>query len=121
MDSWQRTFSKAVKQQTGSWIISGLEWNTFAGKYAPHLEGQTAIDRFNQLYVKEYTIIAGNDLSVHCQGRSLPSYDDFMKVINSQYYEFDTYISHVKFNWTFVITHDEFIGPFFAESQGKSK
>ena len=77
MQQWRESFSKEVNLQTG-------DWNTFAGKFTQHTEEKIAIEQFNQLFVKEYIIIAGDNLTSQCQCHSIPSYDDFMKVINSQ-------------------------------------
>jgi hypothetical protein len=89
-------------------------WHIFSFNYIKALEKEIAIDAFNRLNVKRYTIFSSNIKStgILCESSLLPSYEEFAKAKTSSPELFDLYINQINLKWTFVITHEPNFGPY---------
>ena len=92
------------------------QWHTFSMRtYSNFVEESEAISRYKQQPVKEYLIFTPQDTAIRCFSDKLPTFENLMSFTKDYGVIFDLYVSHKNFNWTFVITHEDDIGPYFAE------
>ena len=106
---WRKTFANGLEGKE-------LDWHTFSYNMIPHIKGSEAINAFNSQPVKNYLIISSNHklAGLTCNGSSIISYEDLIKITRKNPFLYDLYISHQNLKWTFVITHEDEFGPYFS-------
>lgn len=92
------------------------EWGTFsANLYNPYWEGKQAEEKYLSQPVKEYLIFGPEKFGYRCNSIKLPNLVKLYRYLDSLNVVFDLYIRHKNFKWTYVITHVDAFGPYFAE------
>lgn len=108
-DAWKRKFH-AENLRKGE-----LEWYVFSFKrYNQFWEGDEADQKYKMVYVKEFVIDDGEN-GYKCLSDHLADLDKLKSITKDYGSLFDLFISHKNLKWTYVITHEDDAGPYFAE------
>ena len=92
-----------------------LEWYVFSCKRYPlYWESREADQKYKEIYVKEFVIDDGEN-GYQCFSQHLPNLDKLKSATKDFGILYDLFISHKNLKWTFVITHEEDVGPYFAK------
>jgi len=90
-------------------------WHTFSpDSFTNYKEGEDADKKYQNQPVKEF-FIWGGDRGYRCFGNKLPNLERLKKVPRDFGIIYDLYVTHKNFKWTYVYTHNDFCGPYFAE------
>ncbi len=93
-------------------------WHVFSYNYVTdYLTGEQADDKYCSLYVKDFVVIGSEKVGLKCSSDHLPELNRLKKYIKDSNEIFDLYITHKNFNWTYVISHEDDFGPYYAEKQ----
>ena len=113
-ESWRRAFAPGCKDWSGP--LRDTDWHVFSYGHASALQGFRASATFDAL-TYESPLILGTSLAsgpvVSCE---LPASATYGWIRNHHFG--DLYITDVDLSWTFVLTHEESCGPYFAVSAG---
>ena len=91
-------------------------WHVFSYNYvADYLTGKQADDKYCSLYAKDFVVIGSEKVGLKCSSDHLPELIRLKEYIKNSNEIFDLYITHKNFNWTYVITHEDDLGPYYAE------
>ena len=108
-NSWRTKFHAQNLQR------NECQWHTFSSQTYPYVvEESSAINKYKTQPVKEYLIFPPDDYVIRCYSDKLPDFEKLLSLTKDFGIIFDLYLSHKNFNWTFVITHEEGFGPYFA-------
>lgn len=109
--AWRVSF--APEHTTWSGALSESEWHIFSYGYARHRHGAAAVAAYEKQshsgLILAVSLARGEALK--CRFRRNPTY-----ALLRGSWRGDLYIMCEEMRWTFVLTHEEQIGPFFAES-----
>lgn len=110
LNKWRSYFASNLNERE-------LPWHSFNTNIHPSFEQTEAISKFNKCYFKDFTIIADfNYYGIRCNSDLVfASFSELKSALLSLENFVDIYITHINYKWTFVITHEEGIGPFFAK------
>ena len=89
-------------------------WHTFSfDGYSNYKEGEEADQKYKNQLVKEY-YIWGGDKGYLCFSNKLPDLAKLKRLTRGYETTYDLYVNHKNFNWTYVYTHEDYYGPYFA-------
>ncbi|MDQ4140789.1 MAG: DUF4275 family protein [Bacteroidota bacterium] len=92
-------------------------WLTFSpGSFTNYKEGEDADTKYRNQLVKEFLIWGGNS-GYRCFGNKLPNLERLKRVPRDFGTVYDLYVSQKNLKWTYVYTHDDFCGPYFADAE----
>jgi hypothetical protein len=94
-------------------------WHTFSFDHYSHSSKECAIKKFEHSYLKEFIIFSNNKYNaLKCTSWSplQLTFNEIQENISRSPNLLDIYISHMNFNWTFVIPHERDFGPYYAKS-----
>lgn len=113
--SLQRRWRLAFASEQSSWSESlrDFDWHVFSYGYQPHRSGVAAIALYES--IPRTAMILAESLScgpaLECAFESTLSYAQLRNA-----WPGDLYVIDKAMSWTFVMTHEQAIGPFFAEA-----
>ncbi|OLS33369.1 DUF4275 family protein [Bacillus sp. MRMR6] len=112
---WEEAFAKNLsKSQKRKIYLHQHLWHVFSYKKLSCLEEQKARDAFNKVkksgcYIfyndNQNVLLLGNDKSLRAEDL-IKDVDDFLE---------DVYVVDTDFSWTYVLTHEEYCGPYFYQ------
>lgn len=112
---WRRVFAARVKEQTGKETFRGADWHAFSYGYEDAAKGANAEACFRRLadQCSYYVLPSTRELpAVRCSEASLPTVSDIYHLRDRL--GIDLYIFSSAYEWTFVVPHEQEIGPYFA-------
>ena len=115
-ENWKAKSLMSIKKNINPSVIKkGLYWHAFSFNLIPHYKNEEAELKFQKLHVKQYYIVSSNlkITGLLCNSSKLPYLYDLKTIHKKNPFLFDLYISHYKYNWSFVITHEDDFGPYF--------
>lgn len=96
--------------------MEDCQWHTFCDNiYENYLEKQDAEDRYKQLLVNEYFIIIPDEPAIRCFSNRLPELEKVKSFAHDFGVVMDLYVCHKNVKWTFIVTHEDEFGPYYAE------
>jgi hypothetical protein len=94
------------------------DWHVFSFGYVNPVHGAAAIAAFETRSDAE--LFVAEDLSRGPMYRcNLPVTLPYIELRNT--WRDDLYLTSTSFSWTFVLTHEEFLGPYFIERSGDGR
>ena len=108
--SWKQRFNANDLRNAG-----GQLWHAFSfNNYADYKEGEQADQRYLNQQVREF-LIWGADKGYRCFSDKLPDLLKLKRLTRDFDVTYDLYVCHKNLKWTYVYTHEDFCGPYFAE------
>jgi hypothetical protein len=107
--SWHAAFAPGWHDWSGP--LRDFDWHVFS--YAYHWHGAAAISAYERVPGAPLVIAKSlaNGPAFRCKGQLMPVYVEMRKL-----WPMDLYVMNEGMTWTFVMTHEHHIGPFFVES-----
>lgn len=99
-------------------------WHSFSFNHIDCMEGVAAVSEFEKTYLKDFLVFIVVDAIkvIECNANSIHlPFSEFISALEKIQYCFDIIVSHKNFNWTFVVTHEQNLGPYFAYSSSRGK
>jgi len=115
-DYYLNNISNTIKQKTLLDITKKEPiWHFFSFQKVNCLSGINAINKYNNQYFKNFTIIPSNPkfYGIKCQSTIGISYKEITKILSENKYLGDLYISQTNTKWIFIVTHEKEFGPYF--------
>ena len=110
LQRWRQVFSAGLHASTGSWVLDHFDWHVLAARYYPCLRGERARREYLSQSASSLLVRFEEDDAVYAvetAGVFEPASDGSLH---------DWYISESNYLWTYVITHEESYGPYFARA-----
>jgi hypothetical protein len=108
--AWRNAFAGGRSDWSGS--LKEFDWHLFSFDLVEHLRGASAVEAFGRARPGHF--IAAESLSngpmLRCEFAALPAYAAMRSA-----WPGDLILMNSEFDWTFVMTHEEQFGPYFAE------
>jgi len=100
----------AIHMYDSGWFC-GYLWHLFSYKRKDCLEGEKAIEAFNQEFKKDcYLFYQHSDYALLVENADAMNFNHLVEEIGE-----DIYIVDKEFRWTFVMTHEtDYCGPYFS-------
>ena len=111
IEEWKKQFS------FGKTLRREPLWHSFSFNRYSNLSKKLAIKKFENTYLKNVIIFSDfKFLPIKCEAESasILNFELIKNCLNKIPNQIDLYICHKNFNWTFVITHEQDYGPYFA-------
>lgn len=115
---WEEAFAKHLsKSQKRKIYLHQHLWHIFSYNKLSCLDEQKARDAFNKVkkngcyifyYDNQNVLLLGNARSLRAEDL-IKDVDDFLE---------DVYVVDTDFTWTYVLTHEEYCGPYFYQLNG---
>jgi hypothetical protein len=117
---WRRIYAKTLHDKTGRWILNGFDWHVMSYCYAVHVSGARAEQCYLDIvYEKDYLVRLEHCSIPMCKVTygKLPLLESLYSLRSPEDGLCDIYLFPMDYSWTFVITHEPDIGPFFSRAE----
>jgi hypothetical protein len=117
LQGWRRIYAKTLYDKTGRWIFHGFDWHVMSYGYAVHVSGTKAEQCYLDIvYDKSYLVYLEHCSIPMCEVTyaPLPLLESLYGLRAPEGGLCDTYLFPPDCSWTFVVTHEPDIGPFFS-------
>jgi hypothetical protein len=109
--AWRLAFAPQVSRWHGS--LSEREWEAFEREDTFALSGARALDAYEAAANDSHAVLAAESLAhgplLRCTFKRLPSYSSIKNAWRG-----DLYLMPHDLAWTFLVTHEQQFGPYFA-------
>ena len=108
--SWRERYSKRLWEATGRWILGRFDWHVFTHDYCEYSYGARAASRVAQRLPAM--------VSIFSDGGSPPAWGvaGMLHGVQGGVFRGDLIVAADDFSWTYVFTHSDVYGSFYAES-----
>lgn len=117
LQGWRLVYARALHEKTGRWALPDHEWHVMSCGYAIHVSRARAEEHYRQLNSEATYLVYLEHCPVPmCQVTlgDLPPLGFLHCLRTPEGGLCDIYVFAADYSWTFVITHEEDIGPFFS-------
>lgn len=119
LEQWKRCFASGSILAHGKWVHNQFFWHAFSHGEAPSSKGAKAEHLYSEMHMNTcsgYYIMLheGNTAILNMENHNIPALESIQLCQKDILGLADLHIFDKAFDWTFVMTHEEDIGPFFA-------
>lgn len=120
IQGWRQVYARALHERTGRWVLGDHEWHVMSYGYAVHVASAVAEAHYLELRSETCYLVYLEQCSVPmCEitHGTLPSLQTLYEISAPESGTCDIYLFPPDYAWTFIITHEPGIGPFFSRAE----
>jgi hypothetical protein len=120
IQGWRLVYARAMHEKAGRWVLPDHEWHVMSYGYAIHVSGAAAEEHYLALNSEATYLVYLEHCPIpmcHVSVGDLPSLEFLHCLYAPEGGLCDIYVFAADYSWTFVITHEPDIGPFFSRRE----